>query len=103
MIPNPIHLTAAQAKRLQRNLSKSGQVVKKERRNMDINEIAWLRYYDSGALGKKVTNREVILAHRAFIAGRESAQHSVHPTGLSAAQKEEVCQMIQSALDTGSA
>jgi hypothetical protein len=34
----------------------------------------------------------------------ESAQQSPagHPTGLTAAQKEEVRQMIQSALDTGS-
>lgn len=32
-----------------------------------------------------------------------AAQHSVPPTGLNAAQKEEVRQMIQSALDTGSA
>ena len=32
-----------------------------------------------------------------------AAEHGVHPTGLNAAQKEEVRQMIQSALDTGSA
>jgi hypothetical protein len=32
-----------------------------------------------------------------------TAQQCVHPTGLTAAQKEEVRQMIQSALDTGSA
>lgn len=34
---------------------------------------------------------------------RLSAQQYMHLTGLSAAQKEEVRQMIQSALDTGSA
>jgi hypothetical protein len=33
----------------------------------------------------------------------EATQQSVHPTGLNVAQKEEVRQMIQSALDTGSA
>lgn len=32
-----------------------------------------------------------------------AAQQCVHPTGLNVAQKEEVRQMIQSALDTGSA
>lgn len=31
------------------------------------------------------------------------AELHVHPTGLNATQKEEVRQMIQSALDTGSA
>ena len=44
---------------------------------MEQNEKAWLSYYQSGALGKKLTNREVIFARRAFIAGRESAQQSV--------------------------
>lgn len=34
---------------------------------------------------------------------QQSAQQGVHPTGLNVAQKEEVRQMIQSALDTGSA
>lgn len=38
-----------------------------------------------------------------FIERLVSAQQSVHPTGLNVAQKEEVRQMIQSALDTGSA
>ena len=33
----------------------------------------------------------------------EAAEHSVHLTGLTPRQKEEVRQMIQSALDTGSA
>jgi hypothetical protein len=33
----------------------------------------------------------------------EVAQQGVHPTGLTSRQKEEVRQMIQSALDTGSA
>ena len=32
-----------------------------------------------------------------------AAQQGAHPTGLNVAQKEEVRQMIQSALDTGSA
>jgi len=44
------------------------------------NEAAWLDYYHSGVLGQKLTNREVILARRAFLAGRESAQQSVHLT-----------------------
>jgi len=45
------------------------------------NEQAWLKYYQSGALGKKPTNREVFLARKAFLAGRESAQHSVQSDG----------------------
>jgi hypothetical protein len=34
---------------------------------------------------------------------RKAVQQSMHQTGLTPAQKEEVRQMIQSALDTGSA
>lgn len=49
------------------------------------NEQAWLKYYQSGALGKKPTNREVFLARKAFLAGRESAQHSVQRTAWSLA------------------
>ena len=45
------------------------------------NEAAWLDYYHSGVLGQKLTNREVILARRAFLAGRESAKRSVQTDG----------------------
>ncbi len=39
----------------------------------------------------------------AVLRALQSAQQCVHPTGLNVRQKDDVRQMIQSALDTGSA
>lgn len=38
-----------------------------------------------------------------IVVPEKAAEQGVHPTGLTDAQKEDVRQMIQSALDTGSA
>jgi hypothetical protein len=53
----------------------------------------------SQCIGMNVGGYVIVMSIRAW---HEAAQQCVHPTGLTAAQKEEVRQMIQSALDTGS-